>query len=97
MKSKSDKKLVKTATSFKKKLIKLMDTAKSGKSVSRNQSYTNIGDIAELIKVCNFVKDGEIKKASNLVNSMPSFSTELLPSSLLNKLYIPANSSIDYE
>jgi len=93
MKTKSNKKLVKSATTFKKKLVKLMDKAKSGKHISGDNSFTNIGDIADLIKVCNLIKDGDMTKATNAVNSLPVFCAQMLPNSIFNKLYSHSSES----
>ena len=86
MKIKKDKQLTKQATTFKKKLLKLVDTAKSGKSVSNQKYFTNIGDIADLINVCKLIEKGEIKKASKKIDTMNVFCSELLPSNIATKL-----------
>jgi hypothetical protein len=88
MTDKQTQKLIKTATAFKAKLIKLLDKAKEGKTItSEDEFWMPIGDASDMIKVCQLVEGNKIKAASSMVEELDTSCREKLPEAIFNLCY----------
>lgn len=75
-----EKRIQETALKLKLNLQTMLIKASGGKAaVSGKYRYFGANDLADIIKYCDFVLDGDYKKAYKLQNNMDTPVYELLP------------------